>query len=112
MAAPPIGAEPVVTPAEVPGAAAKPALPATEQLPPGEILIRAETQSAQKGHYEFRGFVDLRSNEFRIQADALDYFEDTPEGYPPGVYSKVTITIEPQANPALERPQFQFDVPR
>ncbi len=39
-------------------------------------------------------------------------FEDTPEGYPPGVYSKVTITIEPQANPALERPQFQFDVPR
>jgi hypothetical protein len=54
--------------------------PAPEEVPSGEILIRAETQSAQKGHYKFRGFVDLRSTEFRIQADSLDYFEDTAEG--------------------------------
>jgi lipopolysaccharide assembly outer membrane protein LptD (OstA) len=75
-----IGAQPLPGDATAAPSPAAPASPAAEQLPPGEILIRAETQSAEKGHYEFRGFVDLRSNEFRIQADALDYFEDTPEG--------------------------------
>jgi hypothetical protein len=67
-----LGFVPVVAWAQAPA----PAAPAGA----GEILIRAETQSAQKGHYEFRGFVDLRAADFRIQADALDYFEDVPEG--------------------------------
>lgn len=38
-------------------------------------------------------------------------FEDTPEGYPAGSYSRLTVTIEPQANPSLDDSSFQFTVP-
>lgn len=38
-------------------------------------------------------------------------FEGTPEGYPAGSYSRLTITIEPQANPPLADDNFQFTVP-
>ena len=38
-------------------------------------------------------------------------FEDTPEGYLPGSYSRLTVTIDPQANPAIEDGAFEFKVP-
>ena len=38
-------------------------------------------------------------------------FEDTPKGYPAGSYSRLTVTIEPQANPTLDDGKFQFTVP-
>jgi hypothetical protein len=38
-------------------------------------------------------------------------FEDTPEGYPAGSFSRLTVTIEPQANPALDDGKFLFQVP-
>lgn len=38
-------------------------------------------------------------------------FEDTPEGYLPGSFSRLTVTIDPQANPTLEDGQFEFTVP-
>jgi hypothetical protein len=38
-------------------------------------------------------------------------FEDSPKGYPPGSYSRVTFTLEPQANPTLDDSRFQFQVP-
>lgn len=38
-------------------------------------------------------------------------FEDTPKGYPLGSYSRLTVTIEPTANAALEDSKFRFTVP-
>lgn len=38
-------------------------------------------------------------------------FEDTPADYQPGAYSRLTVTLEPQANPAIEDARFQFTVP-
>jgi hypothetical protein len=38
-------------------------------------------------------------------------FEDTPKGYPAGLYSRLTVTIEPQANPTLDDGKFAFTVP-
>ena len=38
-------------------------------------------------------------------------FEDTPESYAPGAYQRTTITIDPQANPALPDDAFTFTPP-
>ena len=38
-------------------------------------------------------------------------FEDTPKGYPARSYQRKTITLQPQANPAIEDAMFQFKVP-
>ena len=38
-------------------------------------------------------------------------FEDTPKGYPAGSYYRLTVTIEPQANPTLDDSKFRFTVP-
>jgi hypothetical protein len=38
-------------------------------------------------------------------------FEDTPRGYPVGSYLRLTIQLDPQANPTLEAANFQFTVP-
>jgi hypothetical protein len=38
-------------------------------------------------------------------------FEDTPIGYPAGSYSRLTVTIEPEANPTLDDDRFRFTVP-
>lgn len=38
-------------------------------------------------------------------------FEDSPKGMPPGSYYRVTITLDPQANPELDDSKFQFKVP-
>jgi hypothetical protein len=38
-------------------------------------------------------------------------FEDTPKGYPAGSYLRLTINLEPQANPQLAAANFQFTVP-
>lgn len=38
-------------------------------------------------------------------------FEDTPKDYPGGSYSRLTVTIEPQANPTLDDSEFHFTVP-
>jgi hypothetical protein len=38
-------------------------------------------------------------------------FEDTPTDYQPGAYSRLTVTLDPHANPAIEDAQFQFTVP-
>lgn len=39
-------------------------------------------------------------------------FEDTPTGHLRGSFSRLTITIEPQANPSLDDSSFQFTVPK
>jgi len=39
-------------------------------------------------------------------------FEDTPESYAPGSYQRTTITIDPQANPAIADDAFTFTPPR
>jgi hypothetical protein len=39
-------------------------------------------------------------------------FEDTPKGYPAGSYLRLTINLEPQANPKLSDADFQFTVPK
>lgn len=49
-----------------------------------------------------------------IDADTLllrKVFEDTPKGYTLGSYRRVTVTIDPQPNPALDDAKFQFKVP-
>ncbi|HXB53517.1 MAG TPA: LPS assembly protein LptD [Vicinamibacteria bacterium] len=47
-----------------------------EGLPPGEFRLRADTQEeVSKGHYQARGFVDLRTSDARLQADRLDLYE-------------------------------------
>jgi hypothetical protein len=38
-------------------------------------------------------------------------FEDSPKGFPPGSYSHLTFTFEPQANPTLDDSKFQFKIP-
>lgn len=38
-------------------------------------------------------------------------FEDTPEGWLPGSFSRLTVTIDPQANPILKDEQFEFTIP-
>ncbi len=39
-------------------------------------------------------------------------FEDTPKGYPAGSYLRLTIQLDPQANPTLGPANFQFTVPK
>jgi hypothetical protein len=39
-------------------------------------------------------------------------FEDTPQGYPAGSFLRLTINLDPQANPKLEDENFQFVVPK
>jgi len=38
-------------------------------------------------------------------------FEDTSEGIPAGFYNRLTVTIEPVANPTLDEGSFRFTVP-
>jgi hypothetical protein len=38
-------------------------------------------------------------------------FEDTPTDYQPGAYSRLTVTLDPHANPAMDDAQFQFTMP-
>lgn len=38
-------------------------------------------------------------------------FEDTPAGYQPGAYSRLTVTLDPHANRAIEDAGFQFTAP-
>lgn len=38
-------------------------------------------------------------------------FEDTPEAFPKGSYQRKTITLQPQANPALDDARFQVRIP-
>jgi hypothetical protein len=38
-------------------------------------------------------------------------FEDTPKGYPTNAFLRLTITLEPQANPQLDDASFRFAVP-
>jgi hypothetical protein len=39
-------------------------------------------------------------------------FEDTPQGYPAGSYLRLTINLDPKANPLLEPANFKFTVPK
>ncbi|HKS57631.1 MAG TPA: hypothetical protein VJS12_20200 [Steroidobacteraceae bacterium] len=39
-------------------------------------------------------------------------FEDTPQGYPAGAYLRLTINLDPQANPKLEPANFRFTLPK
>jgi hypothetical protein len=38
-------------------------------------------------------------------------FEDTPEGRPAGAFLRLTVTMQPQANPAVPDSRFQFEIP-
>ncbi len=51
-------------------------------LEPGEMKVRAETQEQiEKGHFTWRGTVDLRVGSMRILADKADVFEEPgPDG--------------------------------
>jgi len=46
-----------------------------------EIRVRADSNEGEKGHYRWRGFVDLQAGELRIQSDVLEIVEsDQPDG--------------------------------
>jgi lipopolysaccharide assembly outer membrane protein LptD (OstA) len=68
--------------AEGPAHHAKPAAGEEPGLEPGELRVRAETQEQlEKGHWAWRGTVDLRLGEMRIQGDKADVFEEPqPDG--------------------------------
>ena len=38
-------------------------------------------------------------------------FEDTPKSHPAGSFSRLTITYDPEANPAIDDSKFTFKVP-
>ena len=65
---------------EAPGAAAVREDPTA--LAPGEMRVRAESyEQVETGHWEARGFVDLRMGTMRIQADRADVYEtNLPDG--------------------------------
>ncbi len=78
--APPAPAGAPAPPATPPAVAPAPAV---EPPPdPGELRVRAETQEQlEKGHFAWRGTVDLRMGSMRIQADKADVYEDVqPDG--------------------------------
>jgi len=78
--APPSPAAGPARPATAPALAPAPAVePASD---PGELRVRAETQEQlEKGHFAWRGTVDLRLGGMRIQADKADVYEDPqPDG--------------------------------
>jgi LPS-assembly protein len=78
LAAPPAGAQHAPS-----GAPGKPVpADALEPLPPGEIRVKAEVQEQlDKGHYAWRGLVDLRIGAARILADKADVYRETqPDG--------------------------------
>src|SRR5437867_13347639 len=53
-----------------------PAVPSPDAVPEGEFRVGAESQEqASKGHWRFRGLVDLRVGDARIQADRADVDE-------------------------------------
>jgi LPS-assembly protein len=67
-------------PAETKAAEKGKATPAGE-TDEGEVRIRADTFGGEKGLFHYRGFVDLKSGEFRIQADSLDFQQTSkPDG--------------------------------
>jgi lipopolysaccharide assembly outer membrane protein LptD (OstA) len=50
-------------------------------LGPDELRIRSNRQEGGQGKLHYEGFVDLRFGQLRIQADALDMFDETkPDG--------------------------------
>jgi LPS-assembly protein len=56
-------------------------VPSAFEMDTSEVRIRAESQSGDAAHYEFRGFVDLVAGSVRIQADKLDFYTtDKPDG--------------------------------
>ncbi len=60
-----------------------PAKPRDPDLPaPGAVRITADFQEVlEKGHFQARGSVDLRTSEARIETDLLDVYEiDKPDG--------------------------------
>jgi hypothetical protein len=50
-------------------------------------------------------WIDVESNLIRR------VFEDTPEDYAPGAYSRTTITLDPQANTPIPDDKFKFTLP-
>lgn len=65
-------------------------------------------------YYPSGAMTNVRQVTVWIDAETLlvrKVFEDTPKGYPAGSFSRLTVTIEPQANPALDDGKFQFTVP-
>jgi lipopolysaccharide assembly outer membrane protein LptD (OstA) len=73
LAGPPAGAQRSSAHAKAPPGADD----AVEPLPPGELRVKAESQEQlEKGHYAWRGLVDLRMGEARILADKADVYEE------------------------------------
>jgi hypothetical protein len=65
-------------------------------------------------YYPSGQMTNVRQVAVWIDAETLlvrKVFEDTPKGYPAGSYSRLTVTIEPQANAMLDDSKFQFTVP-
>jgi len=65
-------------------------------------------------YYPSGQMTNVRQVTVWIDAESLlvrKVFEDTPRGYPLGSYSRLTVTIEPQANPTLDDGKFRFTVP-
>lgn len=65
-------------------------------------------------YYQSGRRTNIRKVTVWIDAETLlvrKVFEDTPEGYPVGSYSRLTVTIDPQANPALDDSTFEFTIP-
>jgi LPS-assembly protein len=54
----------------------------TDAPPAGTVRVRSDFQDEfEKGHYQWRGSVDLRTAESRIEADVIDVYEvDKPDG--------------------------------
>jgi LPS-assembly protein len=77
---------PAVVAAQVPAPPSpSPPLPPGEvkkdAVPEDEVRIRANVSESERNHTSYRGFVDLRAGDTRIQADKLDMYEERkPDG--------------------------------
>jgi hypothetical protein len=70
-------------------------------------------QAAQ--YYPSGQMTNVRQVTVWLDAESLlvrKVFEDTPKGYPAGAYLRLTINLDPQANPRLQDEHFQFSVPK
>ena len=55
--------------------------PKKDAVPEDEVRIRADATQMDRNHGSYRGFVDLRAGDTRIQADKLDMYEEhKPDG--------------------------------
>lgn len=77
LPSPAAGATPSPSSSPSPTPTPGPAEPVERPLAPDEIRIRSDRQGGEPGRYRYEGFVDFRAAQLRIQADTLDFIDET-----------------------------------